>query len=128
MKHLDQVVFYISSYILLFIIAVSLQTITDLPTVFDLIIICAIAYIIIMHNQILARHVLGINWKSSTDKKLLKLIGFIAKITICLILVKMMILDLYQFVVIIYVIDFITLIRCYRSLYNIITFTMFEGE
>lgn len=126
MRHLDQIVFYIASYILMFIIAVSLQTIVDLPIYADVIILCAMVYIIIMHNQILSRHILGLNWKTS-DNKFVALIGEIIKVIFCLIIIKMMIFDLYQFVVIIYIIDFITLVRCERSLYNLITFTKFEG-
>lgn len=120
MNRTEKAILYISSYFILFIIAITLQTVKDLPASIDVVIFMACIYMIAVRNEILAHHIMG-EQIVYNGGKLVVFGSAILRILIGLIIVKLMILGFFQYILIVYVVDYFTWIKAGRSLSQVLS-------
>ncbi len=124
MDQIEKAVIYIGSYFMLFIAAIGLEIISDLPAFYDILVFIAVIYIAWARDEILAYHVIGFHVKSNSKVK--SFISSMLRIILGLIIIKLMILGLYQYVLILYLIDYLTWIQTGRALGQVFTLSTIE--
>lgn len=110
---------------MLFIVAICFKIISDLPTFFDCIVFLAGLFIIWARDEILAYHIIGFH-VTTNNNKLLALFSSLLRIMLGLIVVKMMILGFFQYVLILYLIDYMTWSWSGRALSHALTLCYVE--
>ncbi len=125
MDYIEKAILYIGSYFMLFVAATALTLITDLPQIFDVIVFIACIYIVWARDEILAHHIIGYTMYNS-NSIMLRILSQIFRIGIGLIIIKMMMLGLFQYVLLLYLIDYFTWVQCDVALSQAITFCKIE--
>lgn len=125
MDYIEKAILYVGSYFMLFIVACGLGIMKDLPMVYDVLVMLASIYIIWARDEILAHHIIGFQVRSE-GSRLKKVISYGLRILMGLIIVKMMLLGLYQHVIILYIIDYITWTQGGLALSQFITLCKIE--
>lgn len=125
MDQIEKAIIYVGSYFMLFVAAIALEIISDLPSFFDIIIFICCVYIVWARDEILAYHVIGFHVKSS-GSKFIKLLSAVLRITLGLIIIKLMIMGFFQYVLILYLIDYLTWIWAGRALSHVFTMSTVE--
>ncbi len=125
MDQIEKAVIYIGSYFMLFIAATALQIIQDLPFSYDILVYLACIYITWARDEILAYHVIGFTITSESNK-FVKLFSSIMRVLIGLFVIKMMILGFYQYVLIIYFIDYFTWVKTGRAISQVLSMSTIE--
>lgn len=127
MDHIEKAIIYLGSYFMLFIAAISLQMITDLPEFYDVLIFIACVYIIWARDEIFAYHIIGKHVVISGGK-IKSFISSILRIFVGLVILKLMILGFFQVVMILYLIDFLTWVWADRALSQVLTLCKIERK
>ncbi len=125
MDQIEKAVIYIGSYFMLFIAATALQIIQDVPMTYDILVYLACIYITWARDEILAYHVIGFT-VTSQGSKLVKAISSLIRILIGLGIIKLMIMGFYQYVLMIYFIDYFTWVKAGRSLSQLLSLSTIE--
>lgn len=125
MDQIEKAVIYIGSYFMLFVAAIALEIVSDLPMFYDVLIFISCVYIIWARDEILAYHVIGFHVKSS-DSKIIKVLSSGLRILLGLIIIKFMIMGFFQYVLILYLIDYLTWIWAGRALSHVFTLSTVE--
>ncbi len=125
MDQIERAVIYIGSYFMLFVAAISLQIMSDLPMFYDVLVFLACVYIVWARDEILAYHVIGFHVKSD-GSKFKKILSSLIRILIGLMVIKLMIMGLFQYVLILYLIDYLTWIQTGRALSHVVSLCTIE--
>ncbi len=125
MDQIEKAVIYIGSYFMLFIAATALQIIQDVPMTYDILVYLACIYITWARDEILAYHVIGFTVKSQ-GSKLAKVISSLIRVIIGLGIIKLMIMGFYQYVLMIYFIDYFTWVKAGRSISQVLSLSTIE--
>ncbi len=125
MDQLEKAIIYVGSYFMLFVAAISLEIITDLPMVFDIMVYISCIYIVWARDEILAYHVIGFHVKSE-GSKFKRFTSSMLRIGLGLIIIKAMIMGFYQAVLVLYLIDYLTWIWTGRALSHAATLCTIE--
>ncbi len=127
MSNIEKAITYVGSYFMLFFVAISLDIMDDLPLVFDLIIFSCGLYIIAVRDDILIQHISGYNMvcNGGVGKRI---VSVLIKIIIGLVIIKIMLLGGYQYVLILYLIDYLTWALTDRSLVQVMSLTTIERK
>ncbi len=124
MDHLEKAVLYTGSYFMLFICATALIITSDLPLAMDALMYLAVCYVIWARDEILAHHIIGFTVHASSKR--VTMLSSLLRIVLGLIIVKLLIMGLYQQVIIVYLIDYITWINCDKAFSQYITLCTIE--
>lgn len=125
MDQIEKAVIYIGSYFMLFVAAIALQIMSDLPSFYDVLVFFACVYIIWARDEILAYHVIGFHVKSN-GSKFKKVLSSLLRIILGLIIIKLMIMGLFQYVLILYLIDYLTWIQTGRAISQVVSLCTIE--
>ncbi|WOO88851.1 hypothetical protein R2F61_08215 [Mollicutes bacterium LVI A0078] len=125
MDQIEKAVIYIGSYFMLFVAAIALQIMSDLPSFYDVLVFFACVYIIWARDEILAYHVIGFHVKSN-GSKFKKVLSSLLRIILGLVIIKLMIMGLFQYVLILYLIDYLTWIQTGRAISQVVSLCTIE--
>lgn len=125
MDQIEKAVIYVGSYFMLFVAAIALEIISDLPAYYDVLVFVACVYITWARDEILAYHVIGFHIQND-GSKFIRLLSSVLRILIGMIIVKLMIMGFFQYVLILYLIDYLTWIQTGRALSHVITLCTIE--
>lgn len=125
MDQLEKAIIYIGSYFMLFVAAISLEIISDLPTFYDILIYMSCIYIVWARDEILAYHVIGFH-VTTDGSKLKRFTSSLLRIILGLLIIKVMIMGFYQLVFILYLIDYLTWIWTGKALSHVGTLCTIE--
>ncbi len=125
MDQIEKAITYIGSYFMLFIAATALQIIQDVPMIYDILVYLACIYITWARDEILAYHVIGFT-VTSQGSRLVKVISSLIRIIIGLGIIKLMIMGFYQYVLIVYFIDYFTWVKAGRSISQVLSLSTIE--
>lgn len=127
MDQIEKAIIYVGSYFLLFIAAVSLEIMSDLPTFYDVLVYISCIYIIWARDEILAYHVIGSNVVCHGGK-FKRFLSSMLRIILGLIIVKMLILGFYQSVLVLFLIDYLTWVWTGKALSHAMTLCTIERK
>lgn len=127
MDQIEKAVIYVGSYFMLFVAAISLEIMTDLPTFYDILVYISCIYIIWARDEILAYHIIGFH-VTSHGNKFKVIASSILRIILGLIIVKMMIMGFYQTVLVLYLIDYLTWVWTGRAISHVATLCSIERK
>ncbi len=125
MNYTEKAIVYMGNYLMLFIASISIETINSPIFMFNLLMFVPILYIIWIRDKILTYHVLGM-YITCDGGKFKKFCSAISKMIIGLVIIKLIIMDFYQYVLLLYVIDYFTWAFADRSLSHIMTLCTIE--
>lgn len=127
MDQIEKAVIYIGSYFMLFVAAIGLEIMSDLPQSYDVLVFLACVYIVWARDEILAYHVIGYHVNSS-GSKLKKISSSCLRIIVGMMIVKLMIMGFYQYVLVLYLIDYLTWIQAGRALSHVVCMCNIERK
>ncbi|WOO87817.1 hypothetical protein RZE82_02500 [Mollicutes bacterium LVI A0039] len=127
MDQIEKVVICVGSYLMLFIAAIGLGIMRDLPMYFDVIVYIACIYIAWAREEILAYHVIGCH-VTPTGKLPMKIMSHIIRIAIGIAYIKLMLMGFYQYVLVLFFIDYFTWVKTGRALTHVISLCSIERK